>query len=145
MIKSKERVLNHLYNRTIYEEKVRKKAMEVKGHLDNFMENELNRPPTPNEFEGITTDITLGEAAKLSAAASLRFNPAYSELRTGERFGKTQEFKLATAEETEFKEVYDAQFKEVPIWTFYEYLRAYHVIEIIIGFLITIGVYVWLK
>ena len=30
-------------------------------------------------------------------------------------------------------------------WTFYEYLRAYHIIEIAVGFLITMGVYVWLK
>jgi len=35
-------------------EVVRKKALEVKQHLDDFMKVELNRPPTPNEFQGIT-------------------------------------------------------------------------------------------
>ena len=124
MIKSKERVLNHLYNRTIYEEKVRKKAMEVKRRLDNFMENELNRPSMPNEFEGIVnyTEITVC--------------PPHRTFNLDEFIKEEPEI---------YQQLCETGFKEVPIWTFYEYLRAYHVIEITVGFLITMGVYVWLK
>ena len=42
------------FSKTEYMKEVREKALEVKQHLDDFIETELNRPPTPNEFQGIT-------------------------------------------------------------------------------------------
>lgn len=37
-----------------FDKEARQKAIEVKKRLDNFIENEINRPPTPTEFQGIT-------------------------------------------------------------------------------------------
>ena len=152
MIKSKERILKHQYNRREF----------VQGAFEIILKDTkatVGFDPVMGYYKQSGATIIGMNYAEQSNIATIVMGSAnvtgqdkmrvlsidkasgvdktvYSAIRNGQ---------VEKIEEAEFKEAYDAQFREVPIWTFYEYLRAYHVIEIIIGFLITMGVYVWLK
>ena len=64
----------------------------------------------------------------------------------GRRFKKTQDFRIATAEEAIYKELEEKNLLfayERGVWSKWEFIRAYHLIEITIA--IAVGVYLWLK
>ena len=117
MIKSKERILKHQYNRNN-----RIKDVTIIGM--NIIE------PHTHELE------LLGEHIAKRMSVEITVCPPHRIFNLDEFIEEKPEI---------YQQLYKAEFKDIPIWTFYEYLRAYHVIEIIIGFLITMGVYLWLK
>lgn len=65
---------------------------------------------------------------------------------SGQRIKKVENFRIATAEEAIYEELKDKNLLFAYYsgeWSFYEKLRAYHLIEIAIA--IAVGVYLWLK
>ena len=144
LIKSKERVLKHQYNRREY----RQGAFEM---ILKDTKATVGFDPVMGYYKQSGATIIGMDYAEQSNIATIVMGSAdvtvmgFAEATVcpPHRIFNLDEF---IKEEPEiYQQLCETGFNDVPIWTFYEYLRAYHVIEIIIGFLITLGVYVWLK
>ncbi len=55
------------------------------------------------------------------------------------------EFRMTDKSTSYLDDIKVIELEDAPIWTFYEYLRAYHLIEIMVIIIIAIGAYLWLK
>ena len=128
-------------------------------------QNRMMKKSRPSALEIFTTDFILEKATELANMLPM-FGIDYAKGKdkmgisviSGQRTGKTQDFRIATAEETEFEEVdninvalmgkafhgtpvFVSEFtRSVRLWAI---IRSYHLIEITIA--IAVGVYLWLK